>query len=252
MRNRRLVAVVLSISGIAAVSYTAYAAVLGPGGVIKACYSNTNVQGQHAITLTDGACPSGMTAITWNQQGPKGDPGPEGPPGPSGPQGLPGATGPSGATGATGPQGSPGANGNTMLNGSGAPTNELGNVGDFYIDTNVQILYGPKTPNGWNGTVVNLVGPQGVVGPTGPEGPPGPSTADYSGLDVVIISGGGGFVALVICPTDRPIALGGGGSTGEGGHLQTSIPWPDVGVPHGWLAIGDGAAGTTAHVICSK
>lgn len=62
---------------------------------------------------------------------------------------------------------------NTILNGSGAPANTLGNDGDFYIDTAGHLLYGPKAGGHWPATGVSLVGPTGATGPQGPQGPPG-------------------------------------------------------------------------------
>jgi len=50
-----------------------------------------------------------------------------------------------------------GARGNGVLNGSGAPSSSLGENGDFYIDTSVNKMYGPKTSDGW-GDPVNLGG----------------------------------------------------------------------------------------------
>lgn len=63
-----------------------------------------------------------------------------------------------------------------MWNGIGAPVLELGDPGDFYLDTANYDLYGPKTVVGW-GPGVSIVGgqgPQGIQGPTGPTGPQGP------------------------------------------------------------------------------
>ncbi|ASU32556.1 collagen-like domain-containing protein [Mucilaginibacter xinganensis] len=58
-----------------------------------------------------------------------------------------------GATGATGNTGAAGANGNTILNGTGAPANTLGNDGDFYLDVNTYLFYGPKTAGAWGAGV---------------------------------------------------------------------------------------------------
>lgn len=39
----------------------------------------------------------------------------------------------------------------TVLRGNGLPNNELGKIGDYYIDTNTQTVYGPKsTQNSWS------------------------------------------------------------------------------------------------------
>jgi len=60
--------------------------------------------------------------------------------------------------------GADGTNGKTILSGSGAPDNGLGTDGDYYLDTPVSHLYGPKTAGAW-GAYVDLVGPQGPPGP---------------------------------------------------------------------------------------
>lgn len=52
----------------------------------------------------------------------------------------------------TGPQG---PRGNTVLNGSGEPNIYLGELGDFYINTDIPEIYGPKTVSGW-GDPTNL------------------------------------------------------------------------------------------------
>lgn len=37
-----------------------------------------------------------------------------------------------------------------VITGTGAPSEELGNIGDYYVDTNTQTVYGPKTSqNSW-------------------------------------------------------------------------------------------------------
>jgi hypothetical protein len=111
--------------------------------------------------------------------------------GPQGPTGATGATGPQGATGATGAQGSQGvagtngtngADGKTILNGTSNPSTSLGTIGDFYINTSSNTLFGPKTVSGW-GSGTSLVGPQGstgaqgLIGATGPQGSTGPQGA---------------------------------------------------------------------------
>lgn len=93
---------------------TAYAAVAGgpvdSGGVVHGCFTNAAIKGSHALVLQDAGttCPSGTTAVTWNQQGPAGATGAVGATGPAGPQGPAGSDGAPGPAGATGPQGPPG------------------------------------------------------------------------------------------------------------------------------------------------
>jgi len=55
--------------------------------------------------------------------------------------------------GNSGPQG---PRGNSILNGEGAPDFSLGILGDFYVDTLTQEMYGPKNNTNW-GNVVDLV-----------------------------------------------------------------------------------------------
>ncbi|MFO1322513.1 MAG: kelch repeat-containing protein [Burkholderiales bacterium] len=55
-------------------------------------------------------------------------------------------------------------NGTPVLNGTGAPAAALGAVGNYYVDTAAQLVYGPKTQSGWgSGT------PQIFNGPSGPQ-----------------------------------------------------------------------------------
>jgi hypothetical protein len=70
---------------------------------------------------------------------------------------LAGPAGPAGATGATGADGADGADGQTILNGNGAPVdNVTGTDGDFYIDTSAHTIYGPRTAGAW-GSPTSLV-----------------------------------------------------------------------------------------------
>jgi hypothetical protein len=58
--------------------------------------------------------------------------------------------------GTSGPQG---GRGTGILNGTTAPDNTIGIVGDFFLNTTNMNLYGPKTESGW-GTPTDLVGSQ--------------------------------------------------------------------------------------------
>jgi len=81
-------------------STAAYAVSAGPidsSGVIHGCYKTTATGNSHAVVLQNAgtACPSGYTAIKWNQKGPAGPTGPRGrqdrrePPGRRGRRGRP-------------------------------------------------------------------------------------------------------------------------------------------------------------------
>jgi len=87
----------------------AYAAIPDSNGVIHGCYAKNG-----ALSVVDSAakCPSGTTALNWNQTGPQGLPGATGP---TGPQGPTGATGPQGSTGPQGPPGPSGISGYQVI-----------------------------------------------------------------------------------------------------------------------------------------
>lgn len=77
-----------------------------------------------------------------------------------------------GPEGPQGEKGEPGKNGATVLNGSEDPTPDLGNIGDFYINTSNYVLYGPKTDTGWEDGQSVL----GAKGEQGDKGDPGEAT----------------------------------------------------------------------------
>jgi hypothetical protein len=85
--------------------------------------------------------------------------------GPPGADGLDGAAGTNGADGAPGADG---ADGLSVLSGSGVPSSGLGVDGEFYIDTDADTIYGPKTAGSW-GSPTSLVGPPGAPGADAPD-----------------------------------------------------------------------------------
>lgn len=93
--------------------------------------------------------------------GKDGEIGPEGPQGPQGPQGEIGI---------------PGKDGAVILSGEGSPADDLGNMGDMYLDKSTTNLYGPKNDGGW-GTPLNLEGQKGDKGATGAKGDTGATGA---------------------------------------------------------------------------
>ena len=134
---RKIGAVMLIAGAGAAIGIAVPSLAASTTTTIHGCVNNTT----HVLTVR-ATCPSGTTALTWNQAGPAG------PRGPQGIQGVPGATGPAGAVGATGPAGPKGATG---------PAGAVGPAG-------------PAGPKGATGAA----GPQG---PAGPQGAPGPTFA---------------------------------------------------------------------------
>jgi hypothetical protein len=89
-----------------------------------------------------------------------------------------GAMGPQGDKGEVG---TPGTDGKTILSGASDPTESTGKSGDFYINANNYLLFGPKTASGW-GSGTSILGTTGDKGDQGVKGDKG--EADY-----VILSG---------------------------------------------------------------
>lgn len=89
-----------------------------------------------------------------------------------------------GAPGAAGQDGQDGVDGARLHSGSGAPSNALGQDGDFYLDTATATLLGPKAAGVWPSTGLPLTGPSGPAGAdgqdgaAGPQGPAGPAAVD--------------------------------------------------------------------------
>jgi len=94
----------------------------------------------------------GNTGAT-GQKGEKGDTGATGQKGEKGEKGDTGATGQKGEKGDTG---TPGQNGSKIYAGIGAPTINIGAVGDWYIDSQNKRLYGPKETSGWSSDYIPL------------------------------------------------------------------------------------------------
>lgn len=67
------------------------------------------------------------------------------------------ATGPQGPTGEAGADGTDGTNGNGILNGATPPSNGLGVDGDYYINNNTKVFYGPKAAGVWPAGVSLIV-----------------------------------------------------------------------------------------------
>lgn len=68
------------------------------------------------------------------------------------------------ASGGTGGTGAAGADGRTIINGTGAPASGQGSAGDFYLQLDGTVLWGPKTDAGWGQGGVSLVGAKGTPG----------------------------------------------------------------------------------------
>ena len=120
--RRALFTVTSAAAALVLVAGAADASIPGADGLITGCYSQATGSLRVINTQSVATCKSNERKLTWNQTGQQG------------PRGLPGFDG---------------ANGKTVLNGSGAPADTLGNDGDFYLDTTSDVLYGPKTAGAW-------------------------------------------------------------------------------------------------------
>ncbi len=130
------------------------------------------------LTEKNSQCEANEIALTWNIQGPQGEPGPQGPQGETGPQGPQGEQGPVGPQGEQGPQGLQGPQGEQGSQGEQGPPGEQGPQG-------IQGEIGPEGPKGEKGETGDIgpEGPEGPRGPEGPPGPPGPPLASFDELD---------------------------------------------------------------------
>jgi len=70
MRKKTMAIIGAATIGILAVTGVAYASIPGPDGVIHACRKNTD--GTLRAIDSAATCPSGWTALNWNQTGPQG------------------------------------------------------------------------------------------------------------------------------------------------------------------------------------
>jgi hypothetical protein len=234
MRTRTFVIATGSVIALVAGGTTAVAATLAANSpidsskVIHACYnSKASRTGSYPVTLqdTNTACPSGTTAITWNQVGPAGPAGAAGADGAAGLAGPAGPTGPAGADGATGPAGADGA-------------------------------AGPAGPAG-------LTGPAGADGAAGPAGPSTAGSAGLDVTFVLSPPGTG--TANAFCPASHPFIVGGGGNAFENPPgrivntaLADSVPLipgqtENSGLAQGWQAIAVNSGDTVhAEALCAK
>jgi hypothetical protein len=85
----------------------------------------------------------------------------------SGCKGPAGEQGPEGAEGPEGPVGPAGEDGSMMYSGQGAPGSDIGDNGDYYLNTNTGEMFGPKDKNGWGNPIMVLMGDDGQDGEDG-------------------------------------------------------------------------------------
>jgi hypothetical protein len=140
--------------------------------------------------LSGGAYAATAHSSKAGKPGPRGPRGFTGPAGPAGPQGPAGADGAKGANGTNGTNGAPGTAGKTVLSGTDTPAAPNGTIGDFYIETDVSKIYGPKDTvanqpvNGGWGPGTSLQGSPWTAGGTLPS--TGTETGTFSVKDPTV------------------------------------------------------------------
>jgi Fibronectin type III domain len=147
--------------------------------------------------------------------------------------------------GTTGPTGAAGADGRMIYSGSTGPFSGLGRSGDYYIDFNSGVLYGPKANNAWGSGLQLQTGQQGPTGPTGvgTTGPTGAGVTGPTGSTGPRVTGPTGAASNVTGPTGStgPSITGPTGSTGATG----------VTGPVNSISIGTVSAGAIASATLS-
>ena len=116
--------------------------------------------GDYYLDLSNSNLYGAKTAQGWGNpislKGIQGDKGEKGDTGATGQKGEKGNTGATGQKGDKGDTGTPGQNGSKIYAGIGAPTINIGVVGDWYIDSQNKRLYGPKETSGWSNEYIPL------------------------------------------------------------------------------------------------
>jgi hypothetical protein len=130
-----------------------------------------------------------------------------------------------------------GKDGNTLISGAGIPSNSIGKVGDFFVDTVGKVMWGPKNITNW-GAGIALVGPTGLPGKTIMSGTGTPTLAVGTAGDFYIdmtakkmygpkTTSGWGVPTTLVGPTGATGAMGATGATGAAGTPAQVIysPW---------------------------
>ena len=85
-------------------------------------------------------------------------------------EGAAGPEGPQGQQGPEGPVGPAGEDGSQMYAGTDTPAADIGQEGDYYLNTTTGEYYGPKDSNGWGNPIIVLMGEDGQDGADGEDG----------------------------------------------------------------------------------
>jgi hypothetical protein len=161
---------------VSATSFAAVDAIAASGSTVYYACLHKGVLSQ--VGTKPPSCPTTATAVSWNR---------------------------------TGPAGAPGADGKTILSGTKAKPSG-GRAGDFYLDTQGDVLWGPKTASGWPDSGTPLRGAPGQDGSSA-----GISTTDAGsncpdgGVEIDTTNGGVAGPPAYVCNGSK-------GDTGEQGQ----------------------------------
>ncbi len=261
MRTRTRTILAGLVLAAALVGGVAWATIPDDNGLYTACKLNASgtirlIDPSGPTTSLLSRCTSYETKITWNQKGPKGEPG------------AAGANGTNGAAGSNGTDGAPGAKGDPCLATDPACIGPKGDTGAAGMD-------GTNGPNGINGTdgakgdpclatdpacvgpkgdtgAAGIAGPQGAKGETGLTGAAGPAgtATTYTARTVDAI--GAATTATAFCLAGERVT-GGGGSGLDDSTIPRSgqlIESRQVGA-NGWrVTYSSGSHAVWAQVIC--
>ena len=148
---------IVLIAGVACVAFAAQAMSATTTSMINACQLKN--LGTIRIVTDPRTCNANFeTAISWNIQGSKGDPGVTGPAGTTGavgPKGETGATGPAGVVGVSGADGKDGTNGTNGIDGAPGPKGDTGPAGK---DGQGEVWFAATVPYNTYQDVVTLAG----------------------------------------------------------------------------------------------
>jgi len=172
-KNRVVLLSLVFALGIAALGSQAVGATKTISTAELLCIEPKSNQVLHPTTTR---CPKGYSKLILNAQGLQGIPGVQGEAGAQGLQGLQGIQGIQGIQGLIGATGAAGINGSHILQGTTTLTNEMGVDGDYYFNSALKIIYGPKAGGMWP-EGVNLSGGTGATGAAGSNGAAGAAGA---------------------------------------------------------------------------
>lgn len=196
-RHAPAIAVLVCALAIATVGANAAGVLNTSSGGYLFCFAPNSKIASHPTTTK---CPKGYQKLILGAKGIQGIPGLAGI---QGIQGLEGIQGNQGIQGFTGASGAAGLNGSNILQGTTTLTNEMGVNGDFYFNSALKLIYGPKAKGLWpeGVSLAGGSGPTGAAGPAGSAGAAGPagSAGATGATGAAGAAGGSSITELFLC-----------------------------------------------------